>query len=145
MAGDDDIEDTNHLETASETILSGFANLILGAHHVMLGVSEWTKDQHIAVQSVITGGIFLIFIQLLDQIWQLFFQPIWGQAVYASGIRLRLLPIPLSIVIYVLILSITYMYVYVRNLQTEVRSLESRLKEVEGGQISATQRVDDRE
>ena len=145
MAGNDDTEDTNHLEPASEAILSGLADLFIGVRHITSATSEWTKKQHIIIQSIITGGIFLISVQILNQIWQLFFESLWGQAVYASGIRLRLLPVPLSLVIYFLILVIAYLYLYIRGLRTRVRLLESRLTKLEDKYRLSAEKSDDSE
>jgi hypothetical protein len=145
MAGDEGTEDTSHLEAASESIPSGIADLLTGVRHAILAASKWTKKQHIVVQSIITGGIFLIFIQLLNQIWQLFFASIWGQAVYATGIKLRLLPVPLSLAIYSLVLAIAYLYLYIRGLRTRIGLLESRLSEVEDEYRPSTGKSDNNE
>lgn len=124
---EDDSEDSDHLNRASGIIRLGFVALLLGVYHSILGFSEWTKNRHIIIQAGITGGISIGLISLIDQIGQLFFTTFWGQAIYASGLRLRLLPIPLSLVIYALVISV---FLLGFSLDSSIRDLQSELDEI---------------
>ena len=120
-------QDTDHLQRASNTIRLGMVALLFGAYHSILGFSEWTKDRHIVIQAGITGGISIGLVYLLNLTGQLFFTTFWEQAIYASGLRLRLLPIPLSLVIYALVISL---FLLGFSLDSSIRDLQSELDEI---------------
>lgn len=120
-------EDLSHLQKASKNAQIGLFGLILGISHYILGFSEWTKNRHIVIQAGITTGISFGLVYIIDMAGELFFATFWEQAIYASGLRLRLLPIPISLVIYGLILSLVLLGL---SLDSSIRSLESEINEI---------------
>ncbi|TKX83994.1 hypothetical protein EXE43_21295 [Halorubrum sp. SS5] len=127
-------KDQDHLETAAESTRKGATGLLFGLYHYVMGLSQWTKNRHIVIQAAITSVIVVLLSQIANIVGSAFFTTFWGQAVYLSGVKLRLIPIPLSLLIYVLIISfILYAYSFdssVRDLHSEIDELKSEIDEI---------------
>ena len=127
-------EDTDHLKTATESTRQGITGLFLGLYHYLLGFSTWTKERHIFIQTAVTFGITVALTQIIDVVGNVFFTTFWSQAVYISGIKLRLIPIPLSLLIYILIILLILVGYSldssVQRLQSEIDELKSELEKV---------------
>ena len=125
---------SDHLKRANESTRSGLSGLLEGLYHYLLGFSEWTKNRHIIIQAGITGAIFVGIAQISNIVGSEIFTTFWGQAVYLSGVKLRLIPIPLSLLIYLLIfiivLHVLSIKSTVRDLQSEIDELSAELEQV---------------
>lgn len=72
---------------------------------------------------------------VLNGVGNAIFTTFWGQAVYMSGLNLRLLPIPVSLAIYILaVLFFSFGFSLdssIRSQQSEIEELKSEINDIE--------------
>lgn len=128
MSKEDETENSSHLQKASKSTHLGIISLMLGIYHSVLGFSRWAKNRHIVIQAGITAIITVALGHVANSIGQFFFATFWSHAIYATGLRLRLLPVPLSLAIYTLLLMLIYTGL---SLDSSVRELRSELNDLQ--------------
>lgn len=129
MTGDNN--GPNHLEESFQIAKTVVVGVIVSVYHLIMGFSQWTKNRHIVVQAGITAIISLGLATVADKIGSLLFTTFWQQAVYMSGIKLRLIPIPLTLVIYSLFFALVIMSL---SFDSSIRKLQSEIDEIKSEQ-----------
>lgn len=98
--------------------------------HLVLGIDDWAKRQHIVVQAALTTVIGSTFGTAGLWLINLFVDGA-SRTAHVSGLRLRLLPVPLSLVLYSLIFSVIFLSAMVYFINEDRVDMKTRLEKLE--------------